>query len=492
MKRASGILLHITSLPSDYGIGNLGREARKFVDFLARARQSCWQILPIGPTGYGDSPYQATSSFAGNPYLLDLEPLLAGGLLTTEEVEQDWGADPSQTDFGLMYEKRLPLLRKAFDRAVLDSDFEEFCRDEASWLEDYSLFMAVKAAFGGKSWIQWDEDIRLRQPGAMDRCRRELAKEIQFHKWLQYLFYHQWDALRGYAHKKGISIIGDIPIYVPLDSADVWSSPGCFLLDEKGQPRAVAGCPPDAFNADGQYWGNPIYNWPAMAKDGYSWWLRRIGAAARFFDVIRIDHFRGLESYWSIPAGAKTAATGQWVKGPGMDLVGAIRQAFPETAFIAEDLGFQSQEVRQLLDDSGFPGMKVLEFAFDSREPSDYLPHTYTNHCVCYTGTHDNETLRQWYEEASSDALDRDYARKYMKLGEGEDFCEGVLRLGMASKADLFVCQMQDYLGLGAQSRMNEPGTLKTQNWRWRMLPGAADQALADRLAAMTIRWGRA
>lgn len=491
MKRSSGILLHITSLPSPYGVGNLGKCARDFIDFLAKAGQRYWQILPIAPTGYGDSPYQATSTFAGNPYLIDPDALAAEGLLTEEELSGSWGEDETQVDFGLLYEKRLPLLKKAFLRDQNHEALDGFCKAQSRWLEDYALFMALKARFGGAPWLSWDADIRLRKPAAMARYRKELAEEIRFQQWLQWRFYGQWQQLHDYAAQKGISIIGDIPIYVPLDSCDVWSSPEDFLLTRTRRPRVVAGCPPDGFSKDGQYWGNPIYDWQKMEQDGFAWWLRRIGAAARFFDVIRIDHFRGVESYWSIPARHKTARCGTWVKGPGMALIGAIQKAYPQTAFIAEDLGFLTPEVHALVEQSGFPGMKVLEFAFDTREPSNYLPHFYDENCVCYTGTHDNATLRQWYEDSDEEVLDRAYARKYMALPQGADFCDGIIRLGMASKANLFVCQMQDYLHLGAEARMNEPGTLKKQNWRWRMKADAADDVLAGTIKALTEEYGR-
>ena len=414
MKRSSGILLHISSLPSPYGIGDLGQAAREFIDFLVAAKQSYWQLLPISPTGYGDSPYQSASAFAGSPYFIDLEQLKQQGLLTAEEPDLNWGEDPAQADYGRMYELRLPLLRKAFARAQIGAELTAFCEAEASWLDDYALFMAVKGHFGGKPWLDWDEDIRMRKPAAMQAYRQLLAEEIRFQQWLQYLFFTQWQALRAYAAEKKIAIIGDIPIYVPLDSADVWSDPNSFQLKRTRRPRVVAGCPPDAFSKDGQFWGNPIYDWEGMEADGFQWWIRRIGAAVRFFDVIRIDHFRGIESYWSIPAHHKTARHGKWVKGPGMALIDAITAAYPNAAFIAEDLGFLTQEVHDLVEGSGFPSMKVLEFAFDSREPSNYLPHVYNENCVCYTGTHDNPPLRQWYEESSEDDLDRDFARKYM------------------------------------------------------------------------------
>jgi len=490
MKRSSGILLHISSLPSPYGIGNLGQAAREFIDFLAQAGQHYWQLLPTAPTGYGDSPYQASSAFAGNPYFIDPDQLLQEGLLTAEDLDISWGEKPETVDYGRLYECRLPMLRKAFQRAnpAGDAAFAAFCREEADWLDDYALFMAVKAHFSGKAWTQWDADIRLRRRDAMAHYRELLQQELCFQKWLQYRFFGQWDALRSYAHSRGISIIGDIPIYVPMDSADVWSAPENYQLREDCTPVVVAGCPPDGFSEDGQLWGNPIYDWEKMEQNGFAWWLRRIGGTARLFDVVRIDHFRGIESYWSIPAGDKTARNGKWVQGPGMKLVQAIRKAYPDTEFIAEDLGFVTPQVKALLEGSGFPGMKVLEFAFDTREPGDYLPHNYNENCVCYTGTHDNATLRQWYKESSEETLDRVFARQYMKLRDGEDFCEAIIRLGMESRANLFMVQMQDYLDLGAEARMNEPGVVKMQNWRWRMLPDAASTELAKKIASLTSR----
>ena len=490
-RRESGILMHISSLPSPYGIGNIGGAAYKFIDFLKEAGQCQWQILPLTPTGYGNSPYQSNSTFAGNPYFIDPDQLVQQGLLLPEEVKQNWAETDTQVDYGRLYELRLPMLRKAFARAQTGAELDEFCRAEAWWLDDYALFMAVKGHFGGKPWTEWDADIRLRKASAMRHYQRLLAEEIRFQKWLQYCFFTQWDSLHSYAAEKGISIIGDIPIYVPLDSADVWSAPDSFQLSRFRRPRVVAGCPPDAFTRDGQYWGNPIYDWQAMESDGFSWWIRRIGAAVRFFDVVRIDHFRGIESYWSIPAHHKTARHGTWIKGPGMALIDAIRAAYPHAEFIAEDLGFLTPEVHELVENSGFPSMKVLEFAFDSREPSNYLPHVYGENCVCYTGTHDNPPLQQWYLESSEDDLDRAYARRYMNIAEGEDFCKAIIRLGMASKANLFMVQMQDYLQLSGEARMNEPGVLNARNWRWRMLPGAANAALSEEIAALTKTYSR-
>ncbi len=487
ISRSSGILLHITSLPSPYGVGNLGRAAFDFVDFLKKAEQTYWQILPICPPGYGDSPYQAFSTFAGNPYLIDPEQLAEAGWLTQEDLdEQCWGKDPAAVDFSLLYEARLPMLRRAFARFLQDppADFDEYVEAEAHWLPEYALFMAVKSHFGNGPWTEWPVDIRTHQLDAIARYRALLDTDVRFHCFLQYCFHRQWRRLRQYANENGIRIIGDLPIYVPLDSADVWSHPENFQLTRTRRPRVVAGCPPDGFSKDGQYWGNPIYDWTRMAADGFDWWLARVGAAGRSFDVVRIDHFRGIESYWSIPAANRTARCGKWVKGPGRALTDAIKTAYPDIDFIAEDLGFLTPEVLKLVEHSGFPGMKVLEFAFDSREPSNYLPHNYSENCICYTGTHDNETLLQWCARLPADA--EAYAREYLGIGPKGDLADAIIEAGMQSKAKLFVAQMQDYLRLGAEARMNEPGTLKPQNWRWRMLPGAASDELAQKIAGLT------
>ncbi len=491
MDRHSGILMHISSLPSPYGIGTLGREAYAFADFLRAAGQKYWQLLPLGPTSYGDSPYQSFSTFAGNPYFIDLDLLAEDGLLSPSELEaEDWGGQRRYVDYGRIYAARFGLLRKAFqagyprDRAAV----EAFCR-ENKWLDNYALYMALKARFGMKSWLDWpDEDLRLRRAEALERAREELAEDIAFYAYLQYLFFRQWDALREYIHSLGIRIIGDLPIYVAMDSADVWAEPEFFQLGEGNVPTEVSGVPPDYFSADGQLWGNPLYDYDRMKADGYGWWIRRVEGAGRLFDIIRIDHFRGLESYWAVPYGADTAKNGRWRKGPGMDLVGTLTSWFPGLSFIAEDLGFLTPEVRRLLEDSGLPGMKVLEFAFDAREPSNYLPHTYNRHCVCYVGTHDNETVEQWRWQA--DRADVTFARKYLGLNDADGFHWGMIRGGMSSVADTFLVQMQDCLGLGAEGRMNTPGT-GWGNWRWRLLPGEASPALAKKLRCYTKMYGR-
>ena len=482
----------ISSLPSPHGIGTLGAEARKFVDFLADAGQSWWQILPVGPTSYGDSPYQSFSAYAGNPYLIDLDLLCEDGLLTPAEVNAvSWGTDPARVDYSAIYNGRFPLLHLAMERGwERDADkVKAFSEENDAWLPDYALFMALKRHFGMSAWTEWpDEDIRLRRPEAVQRYQKELADDIRLFTYIQYLFFRQWEALRAYAHEKGIGIIGDLPIYVAMDSADVWADPRAFQLDERNVPAEVAGVPPDYFTADGQLWGNPLYDWDAMKADGYSWWVRRIAGASRLYDILRIDHFRGLESYWAVPYGETTAKIGHWVKGPGMDLIGVLTEKFPNIQFIAEDLGYLTPEVRQLLADSGLPGMKIRQFAFDSRETANYLPHTYPRNCVCYAGTHDNSTLMGWKNDAAPSDIAA--AREYLGLNEEEGFHWGILRGGQSSVADLFVAQMQDYLGLGAEARMNTPGILGG-NWQWRMLPDQITEGLTKRIARMTSLYGR-
>ena len=488
--RASGILMHISSLPGPGGIGTMGKNAYDFVDFLASAGQRYWQILPLCPTGYGDSPYQSFSTFAGNHYLIDLETLAEEGLLTRREIDSvTWFRDPERVSYGILYENRCKVLEKAFDRFVPGEDYEAFVRAQAQWLPDYSLFMALKEQFPGGDWLLWPRELRLREPEALAAWREKLKRQTDFHSFLQYEFFRQWTALRCYAREKGIFIIGDVPIYVPLDSADVWANYELFQLDGDRRPKLVAGVPPDGFTADGQLWGNPLYDWEKMKERGYDWWLRRLGAAAEMYDVVRLDHFRGFESYWAVPAEDKNARGGYWLPGPGWDFIRTVKEALPSLSFIAEDLGYLTQEVRDLQKNSGYPGMKVLEFAFDSREPSDYLPHRYTRDSVCYTGTHDNMTLRQWFDTAKED--DIAYAREYMGLNREEGYVWGMIRGGMSSVSDLFVAQMQDYLELGAEGRMNFPGTLSEANWTWRAREGALTQALAARIRAMTVLYGR-
>lgn len=494
MKRSSGILMPISSLPSPYGIGALGETAKGFVDFLADAGQSWWQMLPVGPTSYGDSPYQSPSSYAGNPYFIDLDLLKEDGLLEQRELDEiSWGDDPERVDYALLYQNRFPLLYKAYERGF-ERDRKkvgEFCRENDFWIFDYALFMAVKRRFGMKSWLDWeDEEIRLRKPEAVERYKKELSDDIDFFTYIQYLFFKQWNELLAYAHEKNIGIIGDMPIYVALDSVDVWGNPDCFRLDEKGFPTEVSGVPPDNFTAEGQLWGNPLYDYEAMEKDGYRWWVNRVKGASKLFDVIRIDHFRGFESYWAVPAGETTAINGRWIKGPGMKLVQKLKDSFPKIQFIAEDLGYPSKEVVELLRDSRFPGMKVLQFAFDTRDDNNknHLPHTYTENSVCYAGTHDNDTLLGWMSNANPEDIKR--AVDYLGLNELEGRVRGVLRSGMATVSNLFVAQMQDWLELGTEARMNTPGRPEG-NWQWRMKKDLLTSALSAEIARMTIRYNR-
>lgn len=481
--RRSGILMPISSLPSPYGIGTLGKEAWKFADFLAAGGQSCWQLLPVGPTSYGDSPYQSFSSFAGNPYFIDLDLLAEEGLLDGGEFRSlDWGDDPERVDYGRMYAARFGVLRMACGRLLArgEPDFPAFCGEQADWLEDYALFMALKDRHGGAPWSQWPEDLRLRRPGALARARKELAEEISFWKGVQYLFFRQWRALKRHANGLGLSIIGDLPIYVSGDSADVWASPEQFQLDGEGLPTEVAGCPPDGFAPDGQLWGNPLFDWERMRGDGYAWWLRRISFQFRLYDILRIDHFRGFDSYYAIPYGEPTARNGTWRPGPGIGFFQAVNRALGEKEIIAEDLGFLTPSVCRLLRDSGYPGMKVLEFAFDSRDGvGDYLPHRYPARCVAYTGTHDNDTIQGWM--ASAPKQDVDFAKAYLRLNKREGYHWGMMRSLWASPADLAVVQFQDLLGLGSEARMNIPSTLGG-NWQWRALPGTFGRRLSRRL----------
>ena len=488
--RKSGILMHITSLPNPYGIGTMGKCAYQFVDFLAAAGQRYWQILPLSPTGYGDSPYQAFSAFAGNHYLIDLALLEQEGLLLQEEIDAvRWSTTENRVDFGKLYNHRTALLKKAFARFTDNALLDAFVAENSHWLEDYSLFMALKEAFDGRDWQNWSLSLLMRLPEVLKSYRADLKEQIRFQYFLQYTFFKQWKALRKYANEKGICIIGDVPIYVPLDSADVWANPKNFLLDTARRPISVAGCPPDSFSAEGQRWGNPLYDWQAMRQENYKWWIQRLKAAAQMYDVVRLDHFRGFESYWAIPAQEQTAVNGRWEKGPGMVFISALKKALPELRFIAEDLGFVTDEVRALQEQSGYPGMKVIQFAFDSREAGDYMPHSYTENSVCYTGTHDNLTLKQWFENAAKEDVDR--AVDYLKLNEEEGYVKGMIRGCMASVSKLCVVQMQDYLELGGEARMNCPGVLSGDNWTWRATADMFTGELAREIYETTKRYNR-
>ncbi len=488
--RKSGILMHISSLPGPYGIGSMGKAAYEFVDFLQAAGQTYWQLLPLSPTGCGNSPYQSFSAFAGNPYLIDLEDLMEQGLLTRQEVDSVcWASSPQRVDFGTLYRDRIRLLRLAFERFVPGPEYERFVAEEAPWLEDYALFMVLKDRSEGKTWQQWSLSLMMRLPELMEQVRQEQRRDMEFRYFHQYIFFRQWRKLKEYANSRGIRIIGDAPIYVPLDSADVWANPHLFQLDGSGRPAVVAGCPPDSFSADGQLWGNPIYDWEAMKKEDYGWWIRRLEAASRMYDVVRLDHFRGFESYWAVPEGAETAAAGSWKPGPGMAFLETIRQKLPHLELIAEDLGYVTPQVRWLQEQSGWPGMKVIQFAFDSREEGNYLPHTYPVRSVCYSGTHDNPTLVQWLGEALPE--DVTAAQQYLGLNRQEGTVRGLLRGCMGSMSELCIVQLQDWLELGREARMNTPGTLSDLNWTWRAEEGCLTEELAQRIREMTVRYGR-
>ena len=488
MNRASGILLPVTSLPSKYGIGCFSEEAYKFIDWLKEAGQSYWQILPLSPTSYGDSPYQSFSSFAGNPYLIDLEALIREGVLTEKECAAcDFGSDPFLIDYEKLYRQRFSLLRLAYERSDIsrNPDFVRFSQENAFWLEDYALFMAVKQCFGGAAWSEWAEDIRKRWEFALDYYRRECYFEIEFFKYIQFKFQEQWCKLKAYANERGVRIIGDIPIYVAFDSADAWASPEMFQFDSEYQPVAVAGCPPDAFSATGQLWGNPLYRWEYHRQTGYQWWCRRLEHCFKLYDVMRIDHFRGFDEYYSIPRGDETAENGHWEKGPGMELFTTLQGRLGPKDIIAEDLGLQTPSVHKLLKDSGYPGMKVLEFAFDPDEDTGYLPHCYDRNCVVYTGTHDNETLVQWYQ--GLDEKSRTFAEEYLDNAdtpEEEKYWDYV-RLAMMSAADTCIIPLQDYLGLDKVARINKPSTLGG-NWVWRMEIEMLSGEVTDKIYQLT------
>ncbi len=485
-RRSAGILLPVSSLPSPYGIGTLGKEAYRFVDFLVKANQTYWQVLPIGPTSYGDSPYQSFSSFAGNPYFIDLDLLVQQGMLEKKDLNALKTKDDRYVDYGWLYENRYPVLRKAYEKGkdLFREEFVGFVNENASWLKHYALFMALKKHFGMASWLEWpDEDVRERKEEATARYSEELKDDIGFYEFLQYLFFDQYEKLRNYAHEKGIRIIGDLPIYVSMDSADVWSDSRQFQLKQNTKvPEDVAGVPPDYFSKDGQLWGNPLYDWDYMKQTGYKWWIDRVAGAAKFFDVIRIDHFRGFEQYWAVPYGEKTAKKGHWEDGPSIDFVSMLRNWFSQVQFIAEDLGMIDDRVKKLLQESGFPGMRVLEFGTAPDGSSFHTPHNHVVNSVCYIATHDNAPVMGWLSKAKEKEVA--YAKEYYGLNEEEGFNYGFLRGGMSSVSYLFVAQMQDYLGLGNEATMNVPGTLG--NWKWRLLKGETNTALAKKIFHLT------
>ena len=494
-ERSSGILFHPTSLPGKYGIGTLGKEAYAFIDFLKKSRQKLWQIFPLGPTGYGDSPYQSFSSFAGNPYLIDFDLLIEAHLLSEEDLRDVFFGDNEEyIDYGAIYNQKYPLLRKAYenfkssDNHEMRENLEHFKRENASWLNDYSLYISLKNHFNGLPWNEWAHDIKNREHGAMEHYKNELADDIEYHNFIQFLFFKQWGDVKRYANENGIKIIGDIPIFVAADSSDAWANPEIFLFDEERKPVKVAGVPPDYFSATGQLWGNPLYNWQKLKETNYSWWVERVRANLSTCDIIRIDHFRGFEAYWAVPYGDDTAINGQWEPGPGIDLFNAIKSQLGELPIIAEDLGLMTQGVIDLREATGFPGMKILGFAFDSGEENDYLPHTYTKNCVVYTGTHDNDTLIGWFQKAKEE--DRQFARDYLNSRSDDEIHWDAIRGAWSSVANMAISPVQDFLGLGSEARINTPG-VAAGNWQWRLKHGVLTDELAERIAKLTRVYSR-
>ena len=497
--RRSGVLLHPTSLPGRFGIGDLGQESYRFVDFLVAAGQTYWQVLPLSPTGYADSPYQTLSAFAGNPMLLSLERLASAGHLDRSDL-QDVPAFPDwQVDYGPVIVYKTRLLERAFANfrarasEAQRAAFEQFCRKQAAWLDDWTLFMALKKAHDLRPWHKWDPDIVTRQPAAMERWRGELVEEIKSQQYLQWQFFEQWLALKAYANERGLRLIGDIPIFVAQDSADVWAHTELWSFDKNLKPKVISGVPPDYFSETGQLWGHPLYRWDLMKENGYQWWIDRFRMAFTQADVVRIDHFRGFYNYWEVPGGAKTAEKGQWLYGPGADLFNVVTVALGQVAIIAEDLGDFDAESRTGVDALqevfGYPGMKVVQFAFGSGPDDGFLPHNYTSDCVVYTGTHDNDTVVGWYQASSTEA-ERDYARKYLGR-DGADIAWDLIRLAWASVARTAMTTAQDLLSLGHETRMNTPSTLGPPNWCWRLLPGALTAKVANRLLTLTAIYGR-
>lgn len=485
--------MHISSLPSDYGIGTMGAEAYKFIDFLNNSKQRYWQILPVCPTSYGDSPYQSFSIYAGNPYFIDLDMLKKDGLLKKSDYSTiDWGESPEYTDYEKIYNNRYKVLKKAYKRFCNGdkTDFYKFLDDNERWISNYALFMSIKNENEGKCWLEWEDGLKHRDPHALWQFKESHLSEIEFWEFVQFKFFEQWQMMKEYANENNIKIIGDIPIYVALDSADVWVSPDLFELDDTLLPTAVAGCPPDAFSADGQLWGNPLYCWSRHKETDYGWWIDRIKIAIKLYDLVRIDHFRGFDEFYSIPYGDKTARNGKWVQGPGIELFRVMEEKIGKLPIIAEDLGFLTPTVKELLVQSGFPGMKVLEFAFYPNSDSDYLPHNFDTNCVAYIGTHDNAPIKEWLKETDSESVE--FCKDYIGFtGKSEsNFIWALTKVMLASVADTAIMQMQDILELGEESRMNTPST-SYGNWQWRMKKDAVSKTLEKKLAKLTKMYGR-
>ena len=492
-ERASGILLHPTSLPGPYGIGDLGPQAHRWLEFLANAGCKYWQILPLGPTGYGDSPYQCFSAFAGNPYLVSPEALAQDGLLDDRDLDDLPGFPQGQVDFGRVIPWKLSLLDQAFihfkkaANSALQRDYTLFLETQKDWLEDFALFMALKEAHGGASWTWWEPSLRERQPEALALARRELGEAIHRQLFRQFVFFRQWAALHARAGQLGLQIIGDIPIFIAHDSSDVWSHPGLFYLDKNGNPSVVAGVPPDYFSPTGQRWGNPLYRWRVHKADGYSWWLKRTRAALEIVDIVRLDHFRGFAACWEVPGKARTAEKGRWVRGPGRHFFQALQDDLGSLPIIAEDLGVITPDVEELRQRFNLPGMKILQFSFAGRPTDPFLPHNYPNNCVVYTGTHDNDTARGWYQRVPEE--ERDFYRRYLDRS-GENVAWDLIRACWSSVAVLALAPMQDFLNLGNEARMNYPGN-PSGNWTWRMSAEALSEELGGRIQELNFLYGR-
>ena len=493
-KRQSGVLMHISSLPGKYGIGSFGQSAYDFVDFLVRTKQRYWQILPLGTTSYGDSPYQSFSAFAGNTYFIDFDILIEEGLLNEADVKgADFGDDPRKVDYAKIFDARRPIMEKAVARFLKAddlSDYESFVEQNAAWLEVFAEYMAIKEHFDNLAWTEWpDEAIRRREPASLTSYREKLADKLTYHRVTQYLFFKQWLRLKAYANEHHIEIVGDMPIYVAADSADVWAQPHFFKTDAVGKPTCVAGCPPDEFSETGQLWGNPIYDWEAMDKDGYAWWIERLRESFKIYDIVRIDHFRGFESYWEVPADSDTSATGKWVKGPDYKLFAAVKEALGDLNIIAEDLGFMTDEVIELRERTGFPGMKILQFAFNPDDESIDSPHLAPNNSVMYTGTHDNNTVLGWYKDEIDDAT-RQYMAQYTNRKEYETVPHAMLRTIFASVSFMAIATMQDLLELDSAARMNYPSTIGG-NWTWRMTAEELNPIVEGELYSLTKTYRR-
>ena len=493
-KRSSGVLLHPTSLPGKYGIGTLGEEAYKFVDFLIKSKQKLWQVFPLGPTGYGDSPYQCFSAFAGNPLLIDLEKLVKDGYLGIEDLSTSENFSFEKVEYGKVIEFKTPILKKAFENFENHEDmlerskFEVFCSHNSEWLEDYSLFRALKDKFDGKSWQDWDNDIKLRKKEALNFYTKKLSREMSFYKFNQYIFFKQWFEIKSYANENDIKVIGDIPIFISLDSSDAWANPELFYFDKDRKPVSVAGVPPDYFSETGQLWGNPLYNWEKLKETNFKWWVKRVEKNLQMADIIRVDHFRGFSEYWSVPSDEKTAINGEWIAAPGKELFETIKNELGKLPIIAEDLGVITPDVEILRDHFQFPGMKILQFAFDPYSESTHLPHTFSKNTVVYTGTHDNETILGWFHSTSEE--NRNFSKEYLNIDTSSDIAWQFIQASWSSVSNIAIAPMQDLLCLGNEARMNTPA-VAADNWQWRFQSTQIDDELALKLKKLTTLYFR-